>query len=107
MKLGTTIQRLRKEKKISQGEFADKIGISPTSLSQIENNKTTPKPSTLDRICSELSIPSHVLHLLSLTIDDVPEGDPKKKALYDAMYPQLREWMLNIFYEDDAKELIK
>lgn len=106
MKLGTTIQRLRKEKKLSQGEFAERIGISPTSLSQIENNKTTPKASTLDRICSELNIPSHVLHLLSLSVDDVPDGDPKKKALYEAMYPQLREWMLNIFYENDAAELI-
>lgn len=106
MELGTTIKRLRKERNISQGEFAEKIRISPTSLSQIENNKTTPKPSTLDRICSELNIPIHILHLLSLSSDDVPVGDPKKKALYDAMYPQLREWMLTIFYEDDQKELL-
>ena len=106
MKLGTTIQRLRKDKKISQGDFAKQIGISSTALSQIENNRTSPKSSTLERICAELAIPSHILHLLSLSADDVPDGDPKKKALYEAMYPQLREWMLNIFYEDDATPLV-
>ena len=106
MKLGTTIQRLRKEKKISQGEFARRIGISSTALSQIENNRTSPKSSTLERICIELAIPSHILHLLSLSADDVPEGDPKKQALYEAMYPQLREWMLKIFYRDDTTALV-
>jgi len=103
MKIGTTIKELRKKKGVKQGEFADLVGISSTSLSQIESNITNPKKSTLERICAELKIPDHLLFLLSLNEDDVPEG---KKQLYDAMYPQLKEWMLNIFYEDDDKALL-
>lgn len=104
MELGTTIKELRKKKGMKQGEFAKRIGISPTSLSHIETNHTRPKKSTLEMICSELEIPDHLLYLLSLNEEDVPKGNEK---LYEMMYPQLKEWMINIFYENDEKQLIK
>lgn len=103
MELGTTIRELRKKKGIKQGDFAEKIGISSTSLSHIETNQTRPKKSTLEAICKELEIPYHLLYLLSLNEEDVPEGNEK---LYKMMFPQLKEWMLNIFYETDQEELV-
>lgn len=98
MKLGTTIKDLRKKKGLNQGEFAELIGISSTALSQIETNTTRPKKGTLEKICGELGIQEHLLLLLSLSEDDVPEG---KEQLYKLMYPQLKELMINIFYEKD------
>jgi len=99
MEIGTTIKELRKKKGIKQGEFAERIGISSTSLSHIETNQTKPKKSTLEKICAELEIPDHLLFLLSLNLEDVPKGNEK---LYNMMYPQLKEWMVNIFVSDDT-----
>ena len=49
--LGAKIKSLRNEKSITQEYFAEKIGISPRSVSFIENGKNYPTPETLDDIC--------------------------------------------------------
>jgi transcriptional regulator with XRE-family HTH domain len=98
MKIGSTIQYLRKNKGFKQGVFAELIGISATSLSQIERNVTSPKKHTLDKICKNLNISSEVLNLLSINEEDVPK---ENRQLYEAMYPQVKEMMLKIFSKQD------
>lgn len=82
MKIGVTIKKLRKEKKITQIDFAKQCGISQTYLSQLENDERNPTVDVLERISSVLEIPYPVLSFLSITIDNVPEG---KKEVYKRM----------------------
>jgi transcriptional regulator with XRE-family HTH domain len=87
MKIGSTINKLRKDKKKTQEEFAKEVGISPTSLSQIESGKKRPNPSTLKCICKELGISELHLYLLSFDESDVPEH---KRELYKQLREPLR-----------------
>ena len=82
MKIGATIKKLRKEKKITQIDFAGQCGISQTYLSQLENDERNPTVDILERISSVLEIPYPVLSFLSITIDNVPE---EKKEVYKRM----------------------
>ena len=49
MKLGNKIIKLRKEKKLSQEELADKIGVSRQTISNWELNITKPDVSQLKK----------------------------------------------------------
>lgn len=46
-------------KKITQGEFAKKIGIGESTLSGIMNNHQLPQFDIAYRICQELGLPIH------------------------------------------------
>ena len=65
--LGAKIKSLRNEKGITQEYFAEKIGISPRSVSFIENGKNYPAPETLAAICQlhigreKCTMPSNVV----------------------------------------------
>ena len=54
--IGLQIKMYRKFKKISQFELAEKVGITQTYLSQIENNFKNPGLSLLVQIATELNI---------------------------------------------------
>jgi len=48
--LGQRIQILRKKCKLTQEQFAEKIGIDPKNVSKIENGNNYPSPETLTAI---------------------------------------------------------
>ena len=54
--IGLQIKMYRKFKKISQFELAEKVGISQTYLSQLENNFKNPGLSLLVKIATELNV---------------------------------------------------
>ena len=94
MDLGITIKNIRKQKKLTQGEFASLCNISPTYLSQIENNLKEPALSVLKTMSVNLEIPLPVLFFLSLTDDDI---QPSKKTAYEIMGPAIKS-MVNEFF---------
>ncbi len=52
------IQKLREEKKMSQEDLAEKSGVSRTTISLIETEKsTTVKLSTLQKLAFALDVP--------------------------------------------------
>lgn len=52
------LQKLREDKKMSQDELAEKSGVSRTTISLIENNKsTTVKLRTLQKLAVALGVP--------------------------------------------------
>ena len=103
MNIGSTIKDLRKKKGIKQGVFAETIGISGTSLSQIENGNTTPKKQTLEKICNELNVTTELIYLLSIREEDIPEANKDK---YQATFAGIRNLMIDVFSEDDKKALV-
>lgn len=100
MNVGATINRLRKEQKLSQSELAESAGITQTSLSQIENGLNRPNQKTLEAICKKLGISEPLLYILSLDKKDVPED---KKAIFDTLYPLIKEMMTKLFEEGDSR----
>lgn len=50
----TILKTIRKSKKITLTELSDRIGVTPGYLSLVENNKRTPRVSTIEDICKEL-----------------------------------------------------
>lgn len=76
MNSGKIIQLLRTAEGISQLELADKLKVSRTYLSQIENNRKQPSLSFLRDVAKVFKVPL----VLLLTIEDDFDSD-----LFDEM----------------------
>ena len=57
MQLGKRIKQRRKELKLSQREMAERVGFTPSFLSQIENNLVPPSIESLQKISEVLGVP--------------------------------------------------
>jgi DNA-binding XRE family transcriptional regulator len=87
MNIGKAIKEIRIEHTdLNQGDFALKIGISQTYMSQIENNKKTPSTELLQKIGEMLNIPMQFLLWFSLTEEDVPK---RKRDIYNHLKPTI------------------
>jgi XRE family transcriptional regulator, regulator of sulfur utilization len=94
MDLGTTIKDIRKQRGLTQEEFAHNCEISQTYLSQVENNQREPNLSTLKAISKELNIPLPILFFLSLTDEDV---QPAKRKAFSIVNPSVKS-LVNEFF---------
>ena len=56
--LGTAIKAERKNKKLTQLELSEELGITPRHLQAIENENKTPSYNLLSRMLSYLNIPA-------------------------------------------------
>ena len=56
MTIGQTIKSLRKDKKLTLTDMSAKTGLSISTLSDIENDKSSPKTSTLNKIADGLDV---------------------------------------------------
>lgn len=54
--VGKKLKFLRKSKKITQKQLADRTGLSPSLLSQIENGQIAASLTTLDKLSSSLHV---------------------------------------------------
>ena len=69
MSLGTTISRLRAEKKLSQGDLADALGVSRQSVSKWETDASVPE---LDKLVK-------LSQLFGVTLDELVTGEAPAK----------------------------
>ena len=93
MNVGEAIKNIRKAKDISQKELAERAGISPPSLSQIESGIQRPNPTTMQKLCKELDVPEPLIYILAMDINDVPS---EKRGLYEVLFPTIRNMILQI-----------
>ncbi len=56
-KFGKNLKRIRTEKGITQGDIVRSIGISRSSVSNIENGRTNPTLATIAKLAKALSVP--------------------------------------------------
>ncbi|MGI6573355.1 MAG: helix-turn-helix domain-containing protein [Fermentimonas sp.] len=94
MDLGSIIKSIRKQKGLTQIEFASFCGITQTYLSQIESNRKEPNLSTLKRISNSLNIPLPILFFLSMTAEDV---QPNKREAFEIVSPSVKS-LVNEFF---------
>ena len=93
MNLGLGIKQIRKSKGISQGELAEKIGLSPASMSMIENGVKRPTSKNLKKICDVLGVPEALIYLYTLEDSDIPKS---KKEIYHTYYPYVKDMLTKI-----------
>lgn len=55
--LGSRIKSLRAERQLQQRQLADKAGLTPSMVSQIESGRLTPSLHTLGKIAGALGVP--------------------------------------------------
>lgn len=65
IKIGKFIQEKRKEKKLTQSEFAEKLNITDRAVSKWENGVCMPDVGTIPEICN----------ILNITINDLFSGE--------------------------------
>jgi len=94
MDLGNVIRKARKQKGLTQTEFASFCGITQTYLSQIESNLKEPNLSTLKMIGEKLNIPLPIIFFLSITEEDI---DPNKRDAYKIIGPSVNS-LVNEFF---------
>lgn len=94
MDLGNVIKKIRKQKVLTQNEFASLCGITQTYLSQIEGNLKEPNLSTLKTISEKLNIPLPILFFLSMNEDDV---QPSKRKAFEIVSPSVKS-LVNEFF---------
>lgn len=77
-KIGKFIANLRKERKITQQELADKLGVSEKTISNWENGRNMPDMSLYKPLCEEFGI----------TINDLMSGEIVNKEEYQEKFEE-------------------
>ena len=80
-KIGKFIAKCRKEKKMTQGQLAEKMGVSINAVSKWERGLSFPDVSLLKKICNELGI--SIEELINGEEDNSEEA--KEKAIITAV----------------------
>lgn len=112
------IKQVRTALHLSQDEFARRLGLTRGAITNIELNKTEPKPLLVDLICKEYKVNENWLrdgdgdmfiHLsreeeISGFVADLVKGSPSFKTRFISVLAQLSsdEWAL---LEQMAKKL--
>lgn len=95
-KIGKYIATCRKNKKLTQEQLAEKLGITSKSISRWENGKTMPDVSLFHSLCEELSI----------TINDLLSGETTSKNNLDLSEDKLLDYSKYIKKIEKKKSII-
>ena len=77
IKFGSAVKKYRLEASFTQERLSSKVGIQPTFLSAIENNKKAPSITLLKKISSALNVPPELVLLESILSIKVSNPDKK------------------------------
>lgn len=112
--IGDKIRKLRKEKSLTLKSFGERINMSPSFLSDIENNRTQPSLSRLQDIAKELDV-----SICELLDESCQIHGNKNRNLYIAEkdifeelagdeYSEIRNELRNIkkWSEEDRNDLV-
>lgn len=75
---GSTIKSYRRKKGLTQVALARRIGIESTYLSAIENGRREPSLPLVKQISKAIAIPTEVLFLDAIEINDSMSGRDRK-----------------------------
>lgn len=62
MTVGENIRRIRKEKGLTQKQLGERLNMTQSAIGQFENDKTSPKIETIDKIASALGV--HIVDIM-------------------------------------------
>lgn len=79
--IATNIQRLRKQKGLTQEELAEQAGITVRTIQRIENDVTTPRLYTLRKIAEVLEVPIEELTRTKVATNPVVQPDESLRRI--------------------------
>lgn len=91
--LGKKIKLIRKERKLTQEQLAERVDIGTPNISYIENGKFAPSVETLQKIATALDVTPKELY----NFDEFRDVEDIKKELFEAL--NSNEKVLKIMYE--------
>lgn len=94
MEIGACIKRIRKSLELNQSDFATKLDITQTHLSQVESGKNSPSVKLLEKISFETGIPLAIMMFYSLTEYSVPEN---KREAFKIIKPAADQLIASVF----------
>lgn len=90
--IGKALKIIRKFHKIKQKDFADKVGIAPSYISEIENGKKEPSLEIISKYSEEFNIPVSSILLFSEKIDNNKKYEKLRIKSADKILNML-EWI--------------
>ena len=79
--IGRRVRGVRTQFKLTREQFAEKVGISPQFLAEIENGKKGMSAETLFKLCTAFDISSDYILLGRMLLKNA--ADPVSKAVND------------------------
>ncbi len=102
MSFGSRLKELRTEKKSSQKQVAEDIGISITTISQYESDSRFPNEEMLKRLCTYYQISSdYLLGLTDVKHAPLSKSEAKEKMMMSEQMDLLRNIIEMIHPEED------
>lgn len=95
IRIGRRIKTLREKQSITQKELADRVMISPSSITRLESGETMVSVQTLQLIARSLKVPVGVF--LDEQREDIEFDDPEVMELLKKCTPSQREKLNQIF----------
>lgn len=92
MDIGIAIKSLRLKQGMTQGQLAERCGMSDQGISNLETGKAYPPKSTVEKLCQVFGVPTSYLLMASIEEEDFPE---EKRVLYRALLEPLRNELLD------------
>ena len=89
--IGERISELRKELKIQQDEFADRIGVSRQALSLWETGKQIPRADTIAEICVKFNVDAHYFYSDASPTPEAEAEEEEKAKKQEAETPTVTE----------------
>ena len=91
MNIGQAIVTIRKARKMTQKELAERCGMSQNALVTIEKDRSQPPMETMKRLQKALGVPQSYILLYSIEDCDIPED--KLKTAKHLLMP-LKDYLL-------------
>ena len=91
MNIGQAIVTIRKARKMTQKELAERCGMSQNALVAIEKDRSQPPMETMKRLQEALGVPQSYILLYSIEDCDIPEN--KLKTAKHLLMP-LKDYLL-------------
>ncbi|MGD1843394.1 MAG: helix-turn-helix domain-containing protein [Thermonemataceae bacterium] len=110
MDVGKNIKRIREAKKLSQKEVIAAINMGAAQYSRIENGKTEPSISTLERIARALGVKLSQLFATEEDSEDINSQDAtimEKVKLIESLPEQEKQTIFNMLDAFVGKQKLK
>lgn len=92
--IGPTIKKYREHNNVTQLQLAEKVKVTPTYISALENNRKDPSLSLLNNISKELNVPMEIIFWDS--INDIKNLENKDKEILD-----IAKNLVSSYYKSD------
>lgn len=100
--IGKVIHKLRKRKGLTQKGLCEKLDITLSYLSMIENSKANPSIKLTEKMSKVFEVPVSVMFFFTITEKDIPK---EKVEVYKVVMPRISNFFLSLF-DDNVKSFI-